>query len=92
VEAACQAIAGKPQASLGDCLKEIKKSKDLHAAFEGALGKLYGYTSDAGGIRHALNDEGVKVSHADAQFMLVSCSAFINYLWSVAAETGITIK
>lgn len=92
VEAACQAIAGMPKATLGDCLKAIKKVKPLHQAFEAALTKLYGWTSDDGGIRHALTEEGVTVTHADAQFMLVSCSAFTNYLWSVAAESGIKVK
>lgn len=92
VEAACQAIAGMPKATLGDCLKAIKKVKPLHQAFDMALTRLYGWTSDDGGIRHALTEEGVKVTHADAQFMLVSCSAFTNYLWSVAAESGIEVK
>lgn len=63
-----------------------------HAAFESVLRELDGYTNDAGGIRHALKEEGVKVSRADEQFKLVPCSAFIRYLWSVAAETGIAIK
>lgn len=92
VEAACQAIAGMPKASLGDCLKAIKKVKPLHQAFEAALVKLYGWTSDDGGIRHALTEQGVTPTHADAQFMLVSCSAFTNYLWAVAAEQGIKIS
>jgi len=44
-----------------------------------AFGKLYGYTSDGTNIRHG----GIDFSHApaeDAKYMLVSCSAFINYL------------
>lgn len=47
---------------------------------ESAFSKLYGYTSDEGGIRHA---EGLfvrEVSFDEAKFMLVSCSAFVNYL------------
>jgi hypothetical protein len=91
VEAACQAVAGQPSASLGDCLKAIKKARELHPAFEGALIKLYGYTSDASGIRHAMTDAGVEVTQADAQFMLISCSAFTNYLWTVAAESGMKV-
>jgi len=61
----------------------VKKLKDkgveIHPAFEGALEKMYGYTSDAQGIRHALLDEST-LDSADALFMLVSCSAFVNYL------------
>ena len=45
---------------------------------------LYGYTSDENGIRHG----GIDFTNApseDAKYMLISCSAFINYLiqkWS----------
>jgi hypothetical protein len=35
--------------------------------------------SDHGGIRHAIKDAD-EVERADAQFMLVACSAFVNYL------------
>jgi hypothetical protein len=40
---------------------------------------MYGYTSDAEGIRHALLEEPT-LEQADAIFMLVTCSAFVNYL------------
>jgi len=47
--------------------------------------KIYGWTSDEGGIRHALSDKGdVEITLADARYMLVSCSAFVNYLISNA--------
>ena len=45
---------------------------------------LYGYASDENGIRHG----GIGFTNAapgDAKYMLVSCSAFVNYLiekWS----------
>lgn len=45
-----------------------------------AFAALYGYTSDSGGIRHSLLEDDISVSFEDAKFMLVSCSAFINYL------------
>ena len=93
VEAACRVVANKPNATLGQCLGAIQKVKPLHGAFVEALNRLYGYTSDADqGIRHAASDEATPVTKADAQFMLVACSAFINYLWSVAAEVGMKIE
>ena len=46
---------------------------------KGAFDKLYGYTSDADGIRHALLEED-KVTFEQAKFMLVVCSAFTNYV------------
>ena len=51
---------------------------------ESAFTSLYGYTSDEGGIRHGSIDVSNTPSE-DAKFMLVSCSAFVNYLiekWS----------
>lgn len=43
--------------------------------------KLYGYTNDGTtGIRHALMDDANVPTADEAIFMLVSCSAFINYL------------
>lgn len=51
----------------------------LQPAFKSALNILYGYTSDADGIRHALLEEST-VKFEDAKFMLATCSAFVNYL------------
>ena len=44
-----------------------------------AFDKLYGYTSDQSGIRHGGIDF-VNAPEEDARYMLVSCSAFVNYL------------
>ena len=41
--------------------------------------KLYGYTSDEGGIRHAMLDEP-NLTSADARYFLLSCTSFVNYL------------
>jgi len=87
VESVCKAIAGNPAATLGDAIKLLKKSQTIHGQFEQALLKLYAYTNDAGGIRHALTDNSVDVSSADARFMLVTCSGFCSYLWSLSADT-----
>lgn len=81
VEAVCCVISGQEHASLGKALKQMDEQKkiQLHTAFEKGLNNLYGYTSDANGIRHALIDTP-NVDFADAKFMLVICSAFVNYL------------
>jgi hypothetical protein len=52
----------------------------LHGALKTAFSALYGYTSDSGGIRHFLNRDDVVPDFDSAKFMLVVCSAFINYL------------
>ena len=46
---------------------------------ERAFLALYGYTSDENGIRHGGIDF-TSVPAGDAKYMLVSCSAFVNYL------------
>lgn len=88
VEAACKLIANKDKATLDEALKTIVSKVDLHPALQLAFSKLYGYTNDADGIRHALLGE-TNLSFEDAKFMLVSCSAFVNYLVSKAGKAGI---
>jgi len=92
VEAICRLIAGKKKTTLGEALKIIeKKSKvELHPALEKAFDRLYGYTNDTDGIRHALLEES-NLDFEDAKFMLVSCSAFINYLVVKSSKAGIEL-
>ena len=78
VEAACRVVSGKPKATLGDALKAVG-DESAHPALRGAFEKLYGWTSDAAGIRHAMSGD-TSVDFADAQFMVIACSAFTNYL------------
>ena len=42
------------------------------------MNKLYGYTSDEGGIRHSLLEQS-SIDEAEAKFMIVACSAFVNF-------------
>lgn len=82
VEAICAEITKNEKASLGAALSEIEKKFKLHEALKKSFSALYGYTSDSGGIRHKLIEDDIEVSYEDAMFMLVSCTAFINYLRS----------
>ena len=56
VEAACRHVTGLSSATLADALKKVS---DIHPAYSKAFGQLYGYTSDASGIRHSLTDEPI---------------------------------
>jgi PAS domain-containing protein len=78
VEALCATVTGDSKATLGQALKVIDP-RELHSALRSAFEKLYGYTSDAEGIRHALMEEET-LEQEDAVFMLVACSAFISYV------------
>lgn len=80
IEAICTLIVGDPKANLSKALAILEKQHSLHSALKEAYIKIYSYTSDANGIRHALLEDEVPIEFEDAKFMLVSCSAFINYL------------
>lgn len=81
VESAAKEITQSPKATLEDAIKLLEKNGELHGCLKAGFSKLYAYTSDKGGIRHAMLDEP-NLTKADALFFLVTCSAFINYLKS----------
>lgn len=91
VESIAQVMSGDSSASLGSALKVLEKRSLIHPALKASLSSLYGYTSDAEGIRHAMLQEPT-LTFTDAKFMLVSCTAFINYLVGKAAEGGIKLS
>jgi hypothetical protein len=90
VEAICKIIVSEEKATLGDALKKLDTKIETHSSLKGAFEKLYGYASDAEGIRHAFLDEPT-LDFEDAKFMLVSCSAFINYLKVKSSKAAINL-
>jgi len=94
VEAMCRIVCGE-NATLGKALDKIEKEGkiELHGALKKAFDSLYGYTSTAEGIRHAhgLLEGKSNLSSEDAKFMLISCSAFVNYLKVKACKAGFKI-
>ena len=82
VEAFCREKTGEN--TLGKALNKLEKNGIVFPdVLKHAFDKLYAYTNQPdAGIRHALMDDtGVYTPQAEeAIFMLVSCSAFINYL------------
>jgi len=51
---------------------------------------IYGYTSNAHGIRHALLEAGApSVDETDALFMIGACAAFVSYLINKARTAGL---
>jgi hypothetical protein len=81
VESACKVLSGKTTGGLDDALEVLGQKYPLHGALRAAFLSLYGYTSDEKGIRHALLDDSTTpAGYPEAKFMLVACSAFVNYL------------
>lgn len=62
--------------TLGKLIDEL----NVHPALKEGFKKLYGWTSDDGGIRHGKCKEKFEPGIAEARYMLVTVSAFINYL------------
>lgn len=86
VERMCSIIIGK-NTTLNDALKKLEDNGVvIHAALKRAFSQLYGYTSDASGIRHAGELGGADSTFEEAKFMLVSCCAFVNYLTGLMAK------
>ena len=79
IESMARIVTENPKATLPDALKALEKNGKLHAALKDGFVKLYGYTSDEQGIRHAMLDEP-ELSAVDARFFLLSCTSFAQYL------------
>lgn len=79
VESLVAKTVAEEKGTLGQLIRKLEQEIGLHPALGRSFSSLYGYTSDEGGIRHALMEAEV-VSFADAKFFLVVCSAFINFV------------
>lgn len=80
VEAICNIINGGKRTTLNKAVEKLKDSGiTIHPAMKESFISLYGYTSDQSGIRHNTGIDG-KATYGEAKYMLVSCSAFVNYL------------
>jgi len=89
VEAALRHLNGNPSASLTEGLAAFEdKHGPFHPALRQGLAMLYSYTADERGLRHALIEDTTAVTGDDARFMLVTCSAFTNYLVTLSGNTS----
>ena len=95
IESVVRLLTGKPNAKqntqLDKALKKISSKVPIHPNLVNAFSQLYRYSSDEEGIRHAMI-EADKADYATAKFMVVSCSAFINYMTLKAEEEGVEFK
>ena len=82
VESVAREIAPGTQ-NLGSALNQLGHRGMLeHPSLRNGLEKLYEYTNEEGGIRHArLNEDASNVGQDEAVFMLGACASFASYLW-----------
>ena len=87
VESIVKKVTG--EGTLGAGLNKLEAAGlTIHPALRAAWSKMYGWTSDANGIRHA----GIEAADADqaiATYVLVVCSAFVSYLIEEGRITGL---
>jgi len=91
VESVAKQLGKNDSQGLAGALDELAKKVPIHGALKAAFVKLYGYTSDADGIRHAILDEP-NVDFDEAKYMVVACSAFVNYLASKANTAKLSLR
>ena len=86
VEVICRELTGEN--TLGKALNLLKgKGIELPHNLETAFTQLYAYTNNKDtGIRHALMDETNEPGFDEARFLLVACSAFVNYLKALVSR------
>lgn len=89
VESAAKTVLGNENADLNGAVNELRKKRGLHPALAEGWKKLYAFTCDEGGVRHAAGSEELRVDSATAKYMLVSCSAFVNYLVQTFGQEGV---
>lgn len=86
VESLVSLVLGS-KGTLGQLIKKLEEEISLHPALKTAFNSLYGYTSDSGGIRHALLEDE-NICFEDAKFFMVVCSAFINFVEGKVARSA----
>lgn len=92
VEALCCIVTetSGSSATLGKMLNKLKDSGVvIHESLVEGFKKLYGYTCDAKGIRHSGNTNGEPATFEEAKYMLVTCSAFVNYVTALYAKNNL---
>lgn len=90
VESVARKIDPKSSATLGPALHSLEQAGLLnHPALKQAFLKLYGYTSNEQGLRHALLDQdAANVGLEEAVFMFGACASFAAYLTQKHRQAG----
>ena len=80
VESTLKVLTGMEHAPMGDALRSFGRTHPIHASLFKGLDRLYGYTCNEHGIRHALIEAEANVGFSEAKFMVVAGAAFVSFL------------
>jgi len=69
-------ILTRKEGSLSGLIERL----DIHQAMKRGFKELYDWTSKEGGIRHGKSGKSLTPGFAEARYMLITISAFVNYL------------
>ncbi|WP_321808990.1 AbiJ-NTD4 domain-containing protein [Burkholderia sp. BCC1993] len=89
IESVAKILGTSSAQGLSGALADLNKKVEIHPSLRNAFVKLYGYASNEEGVRHSLGDEAANVGFDEAKYMIVACSAFMNYLISKANAAGL---
>ncbi|MDY3556064.1 hypothetical protein R5W24_005227, partial [Gemmata sp. JC717] len=87
IEVLCRAISGMKDATFTPAMEKTVKELGLTEHIREGYRNIFKYTCDDHGIRHGLKD-GRQPEQEDARFMLVTCSAFANFIIEKARKLG----
>jgi len=88
IETICRQLTG--ESTLGKALSKMESNGiKINSELKKGIEKLYNYTNNKeSGIRHSIIQEHIDPTFEEAKFMLVSCSAFINYIIGVSSKSN----
>ena len=81
VESAVRVAAGDPKVDIEKGLRKL----GVHHQLKQAWNNMYNWTSDEDGVRHGIKG-APQVGLPEARYMVVACSAFVNYLVVKSSE------
>ena len=80
VEALAKVILQDEKSTFSKLMAKLNTQYNLPESLKLAFNNLYGYASNENGARHVLKDGQTKATESEARFILVTCSAMINFL------------
>lgn len=90
VESLCQLISGNSR-TLGENIKGVASTLEISDILRDSLSKLYGFCNVEPGVRHGTGKD-IVADADEAKFMIVSCSAWINFLYQRSEKNQIKLR